>query len=115
MNIDEVIADARAEEEVAQEKATDFRDALKDKLRETFTGAESTTVTIPLHEYITLTNRSLDLDRVLNAIMRSLRLGYNGEYLRLDDDLVLNTFRALYPDVYAALYEKAKANAKEGE
>ena len=115
MNIDEVIADAKAEEEVAQEKATDFRDALKDKLRETFTGAESTTVTIPLHEYTTLKSRSLDLDRILSAIIRGLRLGYSKDSLRIDDDLVLNTFVALYPDIYEDLFEKIKADAKGDE
>lgn len=119
MNIDEIIADAKAEEEVkaAQEKGenNDFRDALRERLKDTFTGMESTKVTIPLHEYATLTSRSLDLDRILSAIMRGLKVGYSKDYLRLDDGLVLNTFRALYPDVYDGLFAKIIAETKEGE
>ena len=119
MNIEEMIADAKAEEEVkaAQEKSenNDFREALKERVKATFTNRESATATIPLHEYTTLTSRSLDLDRILSAIISGLKMGYSGGYLRLDDDLVLNTFRALYPDIYAGLFEKIQAETKEGE
>lgn len=119
MNIDEVIADARAEEEVKaeQEKSenNDFRDALRAKLKETFINRESATVIIPLHEYTELKSRSIDLDRIIVAIISGLKMGYSKDYLRLDDDLVLNTFRALYPDIYAGLFEEIQAETKEGE
>ena len=127
-NIDEMIADARAEEQVAreQEKATkenSFKEELRGKIREALdlhdAIKDKTKVTVSLEEYITLNNKSMDLDRIINAIVSGLRLGYSKDKLRLyDEERVTETFRALYPEAYDAILalelEKHK-DENEGE
>lgn len=108
VDIEEIIADARAEEEVAREQAAakekSFKDELREKLRETFRPREEERVTITLSEYVILTNKAMDLDRVLNAIVDNLKLSYNKEFLTLhNDDKVVDAFRVLYPEAYGAL------------
>ena len=108
-DIEEIIADARAEEEVAREQASamekTFKDELRGKLKEAFTPREEESVRIDLREYVTLVNKAMDLDRVLNAIVDNLKISYNNEYLRLDDETkVVDAFRVLYPEAYDALY-----------
>ena len=118
VDIEEIIADARAEEEVARDMAksatNDFKDELRDKLKEAFTPREEESVRIELREYVTLVNKAMDLDRVLNAIVDNLQLSYNKEYLRLvDDDKVVDAFRVLYPEAYGALYAAELERLKE--
>lgn len=108
VDIEEIIADARAEEEVAREQAAarekTFKDELREKLKETFRPREEERVTITLSEYVILTNKAMDLDRVLNAIVDNLKLSYNKEFLSLhNDDKVVDAFRVLYPEAYGAL------------
>ena len=105
VDIEEIIADARAEEEVAREMAkSNFRDELRGKLKEAFTPREEESVRIALSEYVTLVKKAMDLDRVLNAIVDNVTLSYNKEYLRLDDESkVVDAFRVLYPEAYDAL------------
>ena len=108
-DIEEIIADARAEEEVAREQAAamekTFKDELRGKLKEACTQREEESVRIDLREYVTLVNKAMDLDRVLNAIVDNLKISYNNEYLRLDDETkVVDAFRVLYPEAYDALY-----------
>ena len=105
VDIEEIIADARAEEEVAREMAkSNFRDELRGKLKEAFTPREEENVRIALSEYVTLVKKAMDLDRVLNAIVDNVTLSYNKEYLRLDDESkVVDAFRVLYPEAYDAL------------
>ena len=105
VDIEEIIADARAEEEVARNMAKgDFRDELRGKLKEAFTPREEENVRIALSEYVTLVKKAMDLDRVLNAIVDNVTLSYNKEYLRLDDESkVVDAFRVLYPEAYDAL------------
>ena len=115
VDIEEIIADARAEEEVAREMAKgNFRDELRGKLKEAFTPREEESVRIDLREYVTLVNKAMDLDRVLNAIVDNLKLSYNNEYLRLDDETkVVDAFRVLYPEAYDALYAAELDRLKE--
>lgn len=113
MDIEEMIADARAEEEVAaeQERAAkeekareDFRDTLREQLKEALIPKDESKVAISLSEYVILKQKEADLDRILNAIVDGLGLSYNNEYLTLrGDDKVVDAFRVLYPDVYDAL------------
>jgi hypothetical protein len=123
VDIEEIIADARAEEEVAREQAAakekTFKDELREKLKETFRPREEERVTITLSEYVVLINKAMDLDRILNAIVDRLTLSYNNEYLVLGDrDKVVDAFRVLYPEAYDALLaaelERAE-NENEGE
>lgn len=122
VDIEELIADARAEEEVAREmvgKAKDtFRDELREKLKEAFKPRDEEKVTITLDEYVLLVNKSMDLDRVLNAIVANLRISsYNKESLVLhNESKIVDAFRVLYPEVYNEIYNKLLADHKdEGE
>ena len=126
MDIEEMIADARAEEEVAaeQERAAreekareDFRDTLREQLKEAFSNKDDSKVKVSLKEYVILKQKEADLDRILNAIADGLGLGYSKEYLTLrDTDKVVDAFRVLYPDVYDHLLAAELEHAEhEGE
>ena len=121
VNIEEIIADARAEEEVLREQhatQTDFRDQLREHLRETFKSREENTVNISLQEYVILRQKETDLDRLLNAVVDNLRLSYSGDSLIMDDNKqVADFFKALYPDAYDNLLacELDKATKREKE
>ena len=130
MDIEEMIADAKAEEEVAreQERAAraakeekareDFRDTLREQLKDALkVRNDESKVTIPLSEYVILKQKETDLDRILNAIVDGLGLSYNNEYLYLKNDgRVSDAFRVLYPDVYDHLLAAELEHAEhEGE
>lgn len=125
MDIEEMIADAKAEEEVAreQERAAkeekareDFRDTLREQLKEALIPKSESKVTISLSEYVILKQKETDLDRILSAIVDGLELSYNKEYLRLKDDNVVDAISILYPDVYDHLLAAELAQAEnEGE
>ena len=124
MEIDEMIADAKAEEKVKaeQEKDTnnDFRDTLRNRLKEALTPKDDEKVTIRLDEYTVLTHKAMDLDRLLNAIVSCMELNYNKSGLRVYyDNRIIETFRALYPEVYESIYEleleKDKREQEKGD
>lgn len=126
MDIEELIADARAEEEVAaeQERAAreekareDFRDTLRERLKEALIPKDESKVTISLSEYVILKQKEADLDRILNAIVDGLGLSYSKDYLSLkESDKVVDAFRVLYPDVYDHLLAAELEHAEhEGE
>ena len=112
-DIEEMIVDAKAEEEVAreQERAAreekareDFRDTLRERLKEALIPKDESKVTISLSEYVILKQKEADLDRILNAIVDGLGLSYSKEYLSLkESENVVDAFRVLYPDVYDLL------------
>ena len=125
MDIEEMIADAKAEEEVKREQAaakeekakSDFRETLREQLKEAFKPKDENKVTISLEEYVILRNKAIDLDRILNTIIGDLTLSYSKEYLRVDDkEKVADIIKVLYPEVYdhllACELERAE---REGE
>ena len=126
MDIEEMIADAKAEEEVAreQERAAkeekareDFRDTLREQLKEALIPKSESKVTVNLSEYVILKQKEADLDRILNAIVDGLGLNYSKDGLRLDESKnVIDAIRVLYPDVYDALLAAELERAEhEGE
>ena len=126
MDIEELIADAKAEEEVAreQERAAkeekareDFRDTLREQLKEALIPKSDNKVTISLSEYVILKQKEADLDRILNAIVDGLGLSYSKEYLSLkESENVVDAIRVLYPDVYDHLLAAELEHAEhEGE
>jgi hypothetical protein len=126
VDIEELIADAKAEEEVAaeQERAAkeekareDFRDTLRERLKEALIPNDESKATISLNEYVILKQKEADLDRILNAIVDGLGLSYSKEYLSLrESEKVVDAFRVLYPDVYDHLLAAELERAEhEGE
>lgn len=102
--IDEVIADAMAEEEVAK----DFRNSLKNEVAQAF-GAQKTeqTVTISLEEYLYFNAKNMDFDRVMSAILKDAALSYDKERLIVSDrENIFNTIKVLFPDIYDNLFKR---------
>lgn len=108
VDIEELIADAKAEEEVRKEqpcKDFSFRDELESHLKETFSDIKArreNKVTIDLNEYLILKFKERDLERIVAIILDNLRLCYGGNDLMLNDrGEIINIIKALYPEVYA--------------
>ena len=121
-NIDEAIADAIAEEEVAKEQAIEnsenkFREELKacliDAFKDNAKFSKENSVTLSLNEYLILRFKERDLETITSAIIINLALGYDGESLRLNNKSdVVDVMKVLYPDMYDAILEDLQ---KEGE
>lgn len=121
-NIDEAIADAIAEEEVAKEQAIEnsenkFREELKacliDAFKDNAKFSKENSVTLSLNEYLILRFKERDLETITSAIISNLALGYDGESLRLNNKSdVVDVMKVLYPDMYDAILEDLQ---KEGE
>ena len=106
MNIDEMIADAQAEEETTRERMKAVVERPKRKTEE---------VTISLHEYLILRQKEVDMDRLFDAVIQSLELSYNNSYLYIkNDEKIMDTIKILFAPVYDVLFEQKKA-MKEGE
>lgn len=115
VDIEEMIADAKAEEEVAREQAKaakeekareDFRNALRKGLNEALSNKDDSKVTVSLKEYVILKQKEQDLDRIMSAIVDDLGLSYNNEYLRIGSgDNIVDAFRVLYPTAYDTIFE----------
>lgn len=114
MDIEEMIADAKAEEEVAreQERAAkeekareDFRDTLRAQLKDALkVRNDESKVTIPLSEYVILKQKEADLDRILNALVDDIELNYHKDALRIrEGERTIEAIRVLYPEAYDAL------------
>ena len=127
VDIEEMIADAKAEEEVAREQAKaakeekareDFRNTLRKGLNEALSSKVDSKVTISLKEYVILKQKEQDLERIMSAIVDDLGLNYNNEYLRLKDsgNNTIAAFRVLYPTAYDTVFEAELERAeKEGK
>lgn len=113
-SIEEIIADAKAEEEVRAEfknsknnVADNFKSELKAALKNALadvTEIDEQIVRITLGEYMSLVYMARDLDLLKTAIARSLGLSYNEEYLSIKhDDEILDTYKTLYREEYDAM------------
>ena len=122
IDIEEMIADARAEEEVAaeQERAAkeekareDFRDTLRERLKEVLIPKDDNKVTISLSEYVMLKLKEADLDRILTALADDLELNYCKDALRLGGgERAIGAIRVLYPETYDGLLAAELENAE---
>jgi Fe-S cluster assembly iron-binding protein IscA len=112
-NIEELIADAKAEEEVRREQV---QDDLTNALMRSFTanlnkdaeskGAESkgARVTVSLAEYVQLKQMELDYARLFSAIIESFGLSYHNDHLIISkDDIILQTFKVLHAEEFKEL------------
>lgn len=125
-DIEEMIADAKAEEEVAKEQAKeqakqaenfkeDFREALKEQLKDAFTPLQRDThkVTISLFEYNVLRQKEKDLERILYYLMSHVKLGFDNNSLKFDGNAV-DIIKVMFPETYDTLLA-AELAAKEAE
>lgn len=107
-DIEEIIADAKAEEEVKQAMEADYFKPFE-------APRNNSTVTISLAEYEVLLKKSYDLERLLGAVLDDLELSYDKERLRIYGDRTLSAVKILYPAAYDSLLVAEQARAKEEE
>lgn len=124
VDIEELIADAKAEEEVRKEqpcKNFSFKEELESNLKEAFSDIKArreSKVTIDLNEYLTLKFKERDLERILATILDKLTLNYTKDSLKISDqwDDISNIIKALYPEVYEnILLELQEEAERKGE
>lgn len=124
VDIEELIADAKAEEEVRKEqpcKDFSFRDELESHLKEAFSDIKTrreNKVTIDLNEYLILKFKERDLERIVATILDKLILNYTKDGLKLYDqwDDISDIIKALYPEVYEdILYTLQEEAERKGE
>lgn len=115
LEIEEVIADAKAEEEAKKE--ADFKKKLKEGLQDALSVKnEEPKVNITVKEYVLLKQKEQDLDRLVNIIIDDVELTYSKDELRLKSyDNILDAFKVLYPEAYAHLLAVELEREKEGE
>ena len=102
-NIDEVIADAIAEEEVTMNKEP----------ARAFSG-HNTKVSVDLDEYIALKMKERDFNIILGVIGNGFRLAYRNDDIYFENDNELtNAFKVLYPEVAEAIL-KTLQSKEEG-
>lgn len=107
MEIDEMIADALAEE-TAQKNA--------DNKRGFKPFNDEPMVTVPLKEYLSIYARALDYSRLVEAVVADSKLNWNRDALILDGKTTLEAVRVLIPDIYAeTLRSLQDAGAAEGD
>ena len=114
--IEDIIAEARAEEELLNQEVntgdTDFREAIKKTLEENL--KDRPKVTIDIEEYILLRQKDKDLERLLHTILDCLELDYLGKDLMIKDERkIKDTIKILYTAAYDAILEAELENAKE--
>ncbi len=112
LEIEEVIADAKAEEEAKKE--ADFKAKLKEGLQDAFK-QEEPKVSITVQEYVLLKQKELDLERLVNIIIDDVELNYNNELRLKSYDNIIDAFKVLYPEAYAHLVAVELERVKEGE
>lgn len=124
VDIEELIADAKADEEVRKEqpcKDFSFRDELESHLKAAFSDIKTrreSKVTIDLNEYVILKLKERDLERIVATILGKLTLNYTKDGLKLSDqwDDISNVIKTLYPEVYGnILFDLQEEAERKGE
>lgn len=121
VDIEELIADAKAEEEVRKEqpcKDFSFRDELESHLKEAFSDIKArreSKVTIDLNEYLILKFKERDLERIVATILDKLTLNHtkNGLWIYDHSDDISDIIKALYPEVYQNILYDLQEEDKE--
>jgi hypothetical protein len=114
-DIEEMIADAKAEEEVKAEQAKTVKEQVGDSFRKSIEDAlTGRTVNVDLEEYVFLRNEHEDLKRLINIILNSLDLGYSGDYLTIKNERqMINAIKVLYPEAYTKILEVKGLKAED--
>lgn len=122
VDIEELIADAKAEEEARKEQPCNdfsFREELESHLKEAFSDIKArreSKVTIDLNEYLILKFKERDLERIVATILDKLTLNHtkNGLWIYDHEDDISNIIKVLYPEVYQdVLYNLQEEEKKE--
>ena len=112
----EVIADARAEEEVMKEqlrkRIQEAGEEAKARIKERL-GAVQPMVTISMDEYTALK----DAERIINILWNNLRIhNYDPNVLRVsDDDEIILALKMFYPEKYAEKLKELNEELNEDD
>lgn len=104
MNIDEVIADAKAEEEakLTAEKADSMETWQNEK------------VSTPISSLLVLSQANKDFERLLDVIIASLELNYNGKGLAIRDaSPIVEAMVVLYPHLCQDILDDLQEREEE--
>ena len=120
-DINELIADAKAEEEVIKEQKIAKKESFKKELRESLKSMladlapqEEQTVRVPLSEYISLVYIAREVEVLKQAISIDLSLNYIKDDTRISDGYdIVSAFKLLYKDEYDEILKNLLKN--EGE
>jgi hypothetical protein len=104
MEIDEMIADARAEEETKKELKQNIGFERKNN-----------TVTIDIEEYMFLRDRYDKYNKFMDVFSNGLMLDANKEALELDARDLITLFRIIYPAEYYFKLETLKLKGSDGK
>ena len=110
-DIEELIANAKAEEEVNKTAQDDLTEAFMRKfVADLNKGAEEKTkggaVSVPLSEYVNLKQIERDFALLIHAITSTFELGWRHESVRIGDgDFILQTIKVLWPEIVAEIEE----------
>lgn len=104
INIDELIAEAMAEEDVKKDMADSKANIFKTE----------TKVTIDLNEYVTLKILEKDFSSILSIIGEGLELNYDKDGLRYNGDYnaLAEAIKVIYPDIYSSIFAELKEEDK---
>lgn len=104
MDIEEMIADAKAEEEVKSSFVDTFKEQLAENLKNNDTKAF-----VSLEEYAQLRMATRDLDLIINSVIDNCELNYSRNGLRFKDERdFFKLFKVLYPDIYTDAFNTKK-------
>ena len=107
MNIDEVIADAKAEEEANMTLLT----AEKADSMETWQNGE---VSMPIYKVLEMAQANKDFNRLLDVIIASLDLSYNGKSLAIRDaSAIVEAMVVLYPHLCQDILDDLQEREEE--
>ena len=104
-NIDEMIADAKAEEEIALE--------MKKTKKPSFQPVAKNTATIDLEDYVMLRQIEASHRRLVNLILENSDLAYNEKSLSLRGNDVLEFVRMVYPASYEQRLKELQENKED--
>lgn len=112
--LDEIIADAKAEEEVKKEqfkkRMEEITASAKERMEKSLQEAKDK-ITISRDDYVSLKLVQADYTRVMDAIFRYADYNKYSESLGIKDDF-MNVISFLYPEDYANKLEELKAEAE---
>lgn len=102
MMIDELIADAKAEETVVENTNKNFNQG---------------SMSLDINDLVAQRCKMVDYERIIGAVIANASLNWNKKGMTTDGDEIMNTFKVLFPDVYDNLLAdlKAKEPTKEEE
>ena len=108
--IDEMIADAIAEEEIEKSQGLQFAAPPAEPAED-----KKPTVTIPLEQYEALYLKAFDYRRLMDLFANEAELSYSGKDVAFSGCDFVDAIKLLVPDVYYSVLANLQAREAENE